>query len=249
MARTALSQLLALAPLLFLLLLRINAQSSTAPAPAPEGPINTTGILDKAGGFSTLIRLLDETQAGNQIDNQLNNSHDGMTLLAPTDNAFQNLPAGALNKLSDQQKVQLIQYHVIPKYYTLTSLQTVSNPVRTEASGQDGGFFGLNFTGQTNQNQVNVSSGTVNTPIYNVVRGKFPLAIYQLDKVMWPMEFNESKASAPVSSPPTLNSTRSGSGDGNTTAETPSTKSDAKSMTVGLSLISGLWLLCMGVLF
>ncbi|KAL3509287.1 hypothetical protein ACH5RR_028688 [Cinchona calisaya] len=250
MARTALiSQLLSLTPFLFLIL-QINAQSSTAPAPAPEGPINVTAILNKAGGYETFIRLLTETQVANQINNQVNNSNQGMTVLAPTDNAFQNLPSGALNKLSSQQQVQLVLYHVLPSYYTLQSLETVSNPVRTQATGQNGEVFGLNFTGEPNSNQVNVSSGMVQTTINNVVRKDFPLAIYEVDKVLWPLEFNQSKASAPAASPPTSSSTNSsGNGKSSGAAEPSPSKNDAKSVTVGLSLVSGLWFLCMGVFF
>ncbi|KAL0302101.1 UNVERIFIED_CONTAM: Fasciclin-like arabinogalactan protein 6 [Sesamum angustifolium] len=121
-----------------------------------------------------------------------------MTVFAPTDNAFNNLPSGTLNNLTDQQHVQLVLYHICPKYYSLDSLLTVSNPVRTQASGQDGGVFGLNFTGQGNQ--VNVSTGIVEVPLYNALRKDFPLAVYQVDKVLLPEEFYEAKA--PAASPP-----------------------------------------------
>lgn len=186
-----------------------------------------------------------QTQVANQINNQVNSSTEGMTVLAPTDNAFTNLPAGTLNKLTNNQQVQLVLYHVLPKYYSLTSLLTVSNPVRTQATGQDGGMFGLNFTG--NGNQVNVSSGTVETFVNNALRQSFPLAVYQLDKVLLPVEFSEAKA--PAASPPAPAGTVVSSSGSNATkaadgGSTPDSGSSRMSVH-GLGLVG---LFCMGLL-
>ncbi|PQM37883.1 fasciclin-like arabinogalactan protein 13 [Prunus yedoensis var. nudiflora] len=175
-----------------------HTQAQTAPAPGPAGPLNFTGILDKNGQYTTFIRLLIQTQVASQITNQLNSSTEGLTVFAPTDNAFTSLKAGTLNNLTTQQQVDLVLYHVLPKYYTLASLLTVSNPVRTQATGQDGGAYGLNFTGSGNQ--VNVSSGVVETPINNALRQQFPLAVYQVDKVLLPNDLFGAKA--PASAPP-----------------------------------------------
>ncbi|PIN01552.1 hypothetical protein CDL12_25937 [Handroanthus impetiginosus] len=228
-----------------LLLLSPTTFAQSAPAPAPAGPINITAILEKAGQYTFFIRLLNQTQADIQIDNQVNNSRDGMTVFAPTDNAFHNLPTGTLNNLSFQQQIQLVQYHICPRYYSLDNFQTVSNPVRTQASGQDGRVFGLNFT--TQAIQVNVSTGVVEVPIYNAVRKDFPLAVYQVDKVLLPIEFSEASAPAPGGS----RSGGSRSADsGNAT--TPSTGNPAGNgagkMSVGLGLLSGILLLCVGLL-
>ncbi|KAL0399789.1 UNVERIFIED_CONTAM: Fasciclin-like arabinogalactan protein 6 [Sesamum radiatum] len=168
-----------------------------------------------------------------------------MTVFAPTDNAFNNLPTGTLNNLTDQQHVQLVLYHICPKFYSLESLLTVSNPVRTQASGQDGGVFGLNFTGQGNQ--VNVSTGIVEVPLYNALRKDFPLAVYQVDKVLLPEEFY--KAKAPAASPPAANGSSSPAADGG--AKAPSTGNPGNGsgrMSVGLGLVSGIWFLCMALL-
>lgn len=244
--------LLSLIPLLFILFPQISqAQSPTAPAPAPSGPIDIFEILKKPGQYNTFIKFLNETQVGNQINNQVNNSNQGMTVFAPSDNAFNNLPSGTLNKLNDQQKVQLILYHVIPKFYTFEDLQTVSNPVRTQATGPKGESFGLNFTGQNNQ--VNVSSGAVETNIYNAIRKDPPLAVYQLDKVLVPLAFTDAKAPSSDGAPaPAGDTTKKGTSNDNTTAKEPSpagtTPNDAKRINVGiLGLISGVFL--MGAVF
>ncbi|OIW20576.1 hypothetical protein TanjilG_15381 [Lupinus angustifolius] len=238
--------LLTLTPFLFLLTTQTRAQS--APAPAPSGPVNLTAILEKGGQYTTFIRLLEETQQITQIQSQLNSTTEGFTVFAFTDNAFQNLKSGAINELTDDQKVKLILYHVTPKYYTLSDLLTVSNPVRTQASESEGSW-GLNFTGQGNQ--VNVSTGVVVTPINNALRQQFPLAVYQVDKVLLPLELFGAKS--PKSAPSPKSS--------KTTPEIPSpatkadsakspadSKNDGARMHVGLGMVLGLGLICMGAL-
>ncbi|KAL6529581.1 hypothetical protein OROGR_015204 [Orobanche gracilis] len=228
-----------------------TTHAQPAPAPSPSLPINITGILEKAGQYTSFIRLLNQTQAGDQINNQVNNSQDGMTVFAPTDNAFNNLPAGALNNLTDQQQVKLVLYHICPKFYSLESLRTVSNPVRTQASGseQEGEVYGLYFSGAVNQ--VNMSTGIVEVSINNAVRKDFPLAVYQVDKVLLPREFYEAKP--PAAAPP-ANSTRNvgGGGRGGGSGISPSTGYPAGSGSVKISLrlglIAGFWWLSLGLL-
>ena len=48
-----------------------------------------------------------------------------MTVFAPTDNAFQNLKPRTLNGLSVQEQVQLVLYHVLPKFYNFENFATV----------------------------------------------------------------------------------------------------------------------------
>lgn len=247
MASTPLSLILLALNLQILLLLspQTQAQTPSAPAPSSSGPINVTGILDKNGQYTTLIRLLNETQVGNQIVSQLNSSTEGMSLFAPTDNAFNNLPAGTINSLTDQQKVQLVQYHVTPKYYSLSDLLTVSNPVRTQASGATG-VWGLNFTGKGNQ--VNVSTGVVVTQINNVLRQQFPFAVYQVDQVLLPQELFGAKS--PASAPPPAK-TPSGSPNTKTNstggvAPAPTGAGGRNLVGSGLALVLGL--VCIGAL-
>ncbi|KAF8409179.1 hypothetical protein HHK36_005253 [Tetracentron sinense] len=238
---------LALAPCIFLITPQVQAQTPSAPTPASPGPINLTGILDKNGQFTTFMRLLTSTQVANQIENQLNSSDQGMTVFAPTDNAFNNLPSGTLNGLSVQQQVQLVLYHVLPKYYSLAMLQTVSNPVRTQATGQDGGVFGLNFT--SSANQINVTTGVVQTQLNNVLQKDFPLAVYQVDKVLLPNEIFGAKPPAsapPPSKTPTVTSSKSPSGE---PSADNNNNSGSNERNVGLGLVTGIVMICMGILF
>ncbi|XWS68707.1 hypothetical protein CRYUN_Cryun04dG0114500 [Craigia yunnanensis] len=231
------------------LLLTSTSLAQTAPAPASLGPLNFTGILDKNGQYTYFLRLLAETQGGSQIQNQLNGTTEGFTVFAPTDNAFNTLKAGTINSLNQQKKVQLVLYHVLPKYYSLNDLQFVSNPVRTQATGQDGGVFGLNFTGQNNQ--LNVSTGVVETQINNALTQQKPLAVYQVDKVLLPAEFSEAKSPAAAPSPETKKSSPgSNSNSTASTADEPASAdgSGSNGRNMGLGLIVGLALACTGAL-
>lgn len=247
---------MATTPLLLLLLTavflsaEITAQLA-APAPGPDGPINITAILEKGGQFVTLIRLLNTTQIGNQINIQINSSSEGMTVLAPTDNAFQNLKPGTLNKLSPEDQVKLILYHVSPKFYTLEDLLSVSNPVSTQASGRDaGGVYGLNFTGQGNQ--VNVSTGIVETRLSTSLRQERPLAVYVVDMVLLPEEMFGERKISPVAPPPKSKSpdvSDDSDSSKKTAAPSQSEKSGSGEMNTGLGFGLGLVVLCLKFLF
>ncbi|XP_030462820.1 fasciclin-like arabinogalactan protein 9 [Syzygium oleosum] len=222
---------------------RALAQSPSAPAPSPSGPANLTGILAKNGQYTYFIRLLTTTQAATQIENQLNTSTEGITVFAPTDNAFNNLKAGTINDLNNEQQVQLVLYHIAPKYYTLQSLLSVSNPVRTQ-----GNFAGLNFTSEGNQ--VNVSTGMVQTQINNALYQQSPLAVYEVDKVLLPPELFEAPAPA-SSTPPAPKSSSSGS-NSTSSAKAPSSENSnsgtSERSNVWLGFVVGVGMMCMGFL-
>ncbi|KAK4255062.1 hypothetical protein QN277_008112 [Acacia crassicarpa] len=186
--------------LLALFLSTSSAQSpAAAPAPTPSSPpTDIIRILNKAGGFTTLIRLLKTTQVANQINSQLLTSSGGITFFAPTDNAFSSLKPGFLNSLNDQQKNELVQFHILPTLVSLSNFDTLSNPVRTQA-GADPDRLALNVTGSGNQ--VNMTTGVVNTTVGGTVYTDSQLAVYQVDKVLLPRDFFEAKTPAPAPAP------------------------------------------------
>ncbi|OEL29346.1 Fasciclin-like arabinogalactan protein 11 [Dichanthelium oligosanthes] len=184
----------------FLTLALAPAALAQAPGPAPSGPPNVTAILEKGGQYTTFIKLMKMTQQDTQLNSQLNSSYGnsggaGYTVFAPTDNAFNNLKPGTLNSLTQQQQVSLVQGHILPSFYSIDSFQTVSNPVRTQASGRDGPYT-LNITATTNNQQVNVSSGVVVVTVNNALYSTKPLAAYSVDKVLLPEELFGAKAPA-----------------------------------------------------
>ncbi|CAJ1893920.1 unnamed protein product [Sphenostylis stenocarpa] len=184
----------------FLLLLFIQTITAQV-APAPAGPTNITQVLEKAGQFTTFIKLLKATQIADRLNSQLNNSNQGLTVFAPTDNAFSSLKAGTLNSINSQDQMQLVQFHILPTLYTISQFQTASNPLHTQAGNSDDGEYPLNVT--TSGNQVNVSTGVVNAPVSNTIFSDNQLAVYQVDKVLLPMALfgSTAPAAAPAEAP------------------------------------------------
>ncbi|KAA8518762.1 hypothetical protein F0562_016464 [Nyssa sinensis] len=163
--------------------------SPIVPPPAPPvvplalapttGPPNIYDILKKATQFTTFIQLLKITQVGDQINIQLS-KNQRLTVFAPADDAFANLKLGTLNKLTDQQQSELMQFHVLTSFYSGSQFQTVSNPLPTEAGS--GGRFPLNIT--TTGNSVNITTGIVNATVTRTIYSDNQLAVYHVDKVL-----------------------------------------------------------------
>lgn len=209
-----------------------SAQSPAAQPPAPPGPTNITKILEKAGQFTVLIRLMKTTQVADQINTQLNNSNQGMTVFAPTDNAFSGLKSGTLNSLTDEQKVELIQFHVLPSFLSVSQFQTVSNPVRTQAGNSNNGQFPLNIT--SSSNQVNVSTGLVDATVANTIYSDNQLAVYQVDKVLLPLAIFAPASPAPAPAPAKQDKKKSP--DSSSDGSDDDAKGDGTSTSAGVSL-------------
>ncbi|XP_030503412.2 fasciclin-like arabinogalactan protein 12 [Cannabis sativa] len=163
------------------------SQEPIVQAPPHKGrsriPTDVAGILEKVGGFSVFNRLLKSTEVLTQIENQLSASNS-LTILAPTNDAFaSSLKPGTLNTLTKEQKIQMIQYHVLPTFISLSNFQTLSNPVRTQAANTYD--YPMNIT--TEGNWVNISTGIVNASITATVFSDDQLAIYRVDKVLLPL--------------------------------------------------------------
>ncbi|OIW09149.1 hypothetical protein TanjilG_11287 [Lupinus angustifolius] len=158
------------------------------------------GILRKANSFNIFVRLLKTTQLINQLNSQLITiKSGGLTILAPDDSAFSELKPGFLNTLSDTQKQELLQFHVITDYVSSSNFDTLTNPVRTLA-GTKPGKVELNVISYGGS--VNISTGEVNTTINGIIYTDKHLAIYKVGKVLLPLEFFPSKiAKAPTLAP------------------------------------------------
>ena len=177
----------------------ITIASAQTPA-APAGPINITKVLEKAGQFTTFIKLLTATQVADRINAQHNNSNQGLTIFAPTDDAFSNFKAGTLNSVNSQEQLQLVQFHVLPNLYTMSQFQTASNPLSTQAGHSGDGQFPLNVT--TSGTQVNVTTGVVTATVANTIYSDSQLAVYQVDQVLLPLGlFGPSPTAAPAPAP------------------------------------------------
>nr|ABS50663.1 fasciclin-like arabinogalactan protein [Eucalyptus grandis] len=183
---------------------------SLAPvSPAPDSPpppappqAHLLKILQKAGGFTVLIKLLRGTHVSDQVDSELSDLNDGITFFAPDDAAFSALKAGTLNTLSNEQQVQLLQFHMVPTYLTMSQFQTVSNPLMTRAGGVGGKEFPLNVT--TKGDKVSVFTGVDGASVTKTLFTDGKLAVYQVDKVLLPVSiFSKGEDYAQGPAPPT----------------------------------------------
>ncbi|CAJ1979317.1 unnamed protein product [Sphenostylis stenocarpa] len=103
----------------------------------------------------------------------------------------------ASSTLSDGQKLELLQFHVLSDYVSSSNFDTLTNPVRTLA-GAKPGKVELNVVSYGGS--VNISTGEVNTTITGIVYTDKRLAIYKVGKVLLPMDFF-AVAKAPAKSP------------------------------------------------
>ncbi|CAJ1955984.1 unnamed protein product [Sphenostylis stenocarpa] len=176
----------------------VPVSPAAAPISAtPKTPtIDISQILAKAKRFSVLTRLLKTTQLINQLNSQLiTSSSGGLTLFAPEDSAFSNLKPGFLNSLNDRQKVELLQFHTLSSFISISNFDTLTNPVQTQA-GDDSQRLQLNVTTYAG-NRVTMDTGAINATVTGTVYTDNKLAIYQVDKVLVPLDFVLPKAKAP----------------------------------------------------
>ncbi|PKI51985.1 hypothetical protein CRG98_027637 [Punica granatum] len=126
--------------------------------------------------------MLRSTHVADQINSQLNDFNDGLTIFAPTDDAFAQLKPGALNSMSDEQQVELMQFHVVPTLLSMTQFQTVSNPLMTKAGGNKPGEFPLNVT--SNGDRVSLYTDSTEASVERTLFTDNRLAVYQVNKVL-----------------------------------------------------------------
>ncbi|CAN1249608.1 Fasciclin-like arabinogalactan protein 12 [Linum perenne] len=163
--------------------------SPPAQLPDSPSPTNVTKILEKAGHFNVFIHLLRATQEDNHLITLLNNSNNGATIFAPSDSAFSTLKTGTLNSLSDEAKLELVKFHVIPSFISSSQFQTVSR-------------VSLNVTSYPNS--IVISTGLTNTSLSGNVYSDNQLAVYKVDKVLLPMDVFAPKPPAPAPAPAAL---------------------------------------------
>ncbi|XP_057805442.1 fasciclin-like arabinogalactan protein 12 [Salvia miltiorrhiza] len=192
---TAAAQPLAAAPALSV----PSAPTTVAASPAPTGPDSVISILKKDGRFGVFIKLLQSTKVADNLDSQLIDSSNGLTVFAPTDSAFSNLKTGTLNSFTDEQKTELVQFHVLTSHISPSQFQTASNPLRTQAGGSTE-LLAMNVTAIGSL--VNITTGETNTSVSNTIFDDNQLAVYQVDKVLLPMRFYVPLPPPPPPPPP-----------------------------------------------
>ncbi|XP_027062197.1 fasciclin-like arabinogalactan protein 7 [Coffea arabica] len=155
--------------------------SSPAPAPAPEH-VNLTHLLSYAGPFHTFLNYLEKTKVLETFQNQANNTEEGITIFAPTDDAFSKLKNPSLSNLTDDQIKSVLLFHALSHYYSLSDFKNLSemSPVMTYAGGQ----YTLNFTDVSGD--VSIDSGWTKTKVSSSVVATDPIAVYEIKNVLLP---------------------------------------------------------------
>ncbi|AQK92154.1 Fasciclin-like arabinogalactan protein 12 precursor [Zea mays] len=174
------------------------ASSSSGAGAADAAPPTDVNKALKDDQFSEFKQLLHDTRVDTQINAQLTDSYNGLTIMAPTNAAFDKMKAGVLNGLSPQDQIQLVLYCVLPRFYSLSMLGTLDGKVNTQGSGHDGPYrYDIKRSG----NNVNVSTGVNWMLLGSPVSKDFPLAIYPVDKVPLPYELFGPKPPTPAPAP------------------------------------------------
>jgi uncharacterized surface protein with fasciclin (FAS1) repeats len=170
---------------------------SPAPAPAP-GHVDLADLLSVAGPFSTFLDYLKQTDVLETFQSKANDTKEGITMFVPKNSAFAALRTTTFANLTGDQLKSLLLYHALPKYYSLAEFNKLSslNPVATFAGSQ----YTLNLT--DNMGSIRVKSMWSNPKISSSVYSTRPVAVYEVDKVLLPMQiFKSDPPLAPAPAP------------------------------------------------
>ncbi|GAB4844389.1 Envelope glycoprotein gp160 [Ancistrocladus abbreviatus] len=167
----------------------------TAPAPSASD-VNVTALLDKAGckTFASLIMssgVLKVFQA--QMDK------GGLTVFAPTDEAFAAKGVPDLSKLSNAELVSLLQYHALNSYAPKGTLKNTKDRISTIATSGAGKY---DITATSSGDDVILHTGVDSSRISSVLLDSTPVVIFTVDNVLLPEElFGKSPSPAPAPAP------------------------------------------------
>lgn len=156
-----------------------------APAPSPEpAPANLTYLLSFAGPFQKFLGYLQSTKVLETFQSQANDTKHGITIFVPKDDAFTSQKKPSLSNLTQDQLRSLLLFHAIPKYYSLSDFNTLSesSPVQTNA----GGTYTLNVTKNT-AGVIRVNTGWTSAKVISSVHDAVPLSLHEVDKVLLPV--------------------------------------------------------------
>ncbi|KAI3818582.1 hypothetical protein L1987_12394 [Smallanthus sonchifolius] len=166
-------------------------------APAPSADVNITGLLEKAG-CKTFVKLITDTGVLKVFQSA---AAKGLTVFAPSDEAFKAAGVPDLSKLSNAELVALLQYHALASYTPKGSLKTTKDPLSTIATN-GAGKYELNV--ETAGDSVTLDSGVATSRLASTVLDSTPLCIFTVDNLLLPTElFGKSPSPAPSLSPET----------------------------------------------
>jgi uncharacterized surface protein with fasciclin (FAS1) repeats len=153
----------------------------------PPAAVNITRVLADARAFNVVASMLEASGVADEFGADERGA--GITVFAPTDDAFAELPAGdRLQSLPADRKATVLRFHVLHSYYPLGSLESIVNPLQptlaTESS--NAGRFTLNITRVNGS--VAIDTGVVQATITRTVFDQNPVAVFAVSKVLLPKE-------------------------------------------------------------
>ncbi|KAK9727244.1 hypothetical protein RND81_05G268000 [Saponaria officinalis] len=154
--------------------------------PPPPG-INITKALLDGHNFNVAASML--TASGVVSEFEKAETGAGITIFAPTDLAFSNLPATVnLQALPADQKSLVLKFHVLLSYYPLGSLESIVNPVQPTLGTEDNGAGSFTLNISRVNGSVAINTGLVQAVVTQTVFDQNPVAIFGVSNVLLPKE-------------------------------------------------------------
>ncbi|KAM0865737.1 hypothetical protein ACQ4PT_043073 [Festuca glaucescens] len=159
---------------------------------ASAASTNLTALLEKAGckRFAALI------VSSGVIKTYQAAMDKGLTLFAPTDDAFHAKGLPDLTKLTAADLVTLLEYHALPQYAPKASLKTIRGGIPTLASTGKGKY---DLSVVARGDDVSMDTGMDKSRVASTVLDDTPVAVHTVDSVLLPRElFGGAPSPAPA---------------------------------------------------
>ncbi|KAL2612340.1 hypothetical protein R1flu_024032 [Riccia fluitans] len=174
-------------------------------AQANRDTANITAILVELGGYTTFTKLLMQTG----VDETFNvlQTRNGITIFVPTDDAFDALAGGWIERLDLEQQKLLLSYHALARYRSQVGLLFANGSfIPTVATTMDStpNSFQLSIEGDQVSVTVTILSSTPKGPKVTVMSTLYdgnPLIMFSIDAVLCPVEFSHLTRLGPVPAP------------------------------------------------
>ncbi|PKA58656.1 Fasciclin-like arabinogalactan protein 2 [Apostasia shenzhenica] len=173
----------------------LSSPEAEAPAAAPA-PVNLTNLMNRkgcalfAGLLSSdpdVLKIFDDSAEG------------GLTVFCPGDAAVKAFTPKFKNLTADG-KSSLLLYHGHPVYNSQQMLKD-NNGVFLTLATDGGAKRSFNFTVQDDGEKVTLETGVTTAAITSTLIDQDPVAVYQVDKVLQPLELFKPEATDAASAP------------------------------------------------
>ncbi|KAF7017694.1 unnamed protein product [Triticum aestivum] len=155
---------------------------------------NLTALLEKAG-CKRFARLIVSSGVVKTYQAAMDK---GLTLFAPTDDAFQAKGLPDLGKLTSADLVALLEYHALPQYAPKASLKTMKGGIPTLASTGKGKY---DLSVVAKGDDVSMDTGMDKSRVASTVLDDTPVTVHTVDSVLLPPElFGGAPSPAPGAS-------------------------------------------------